>query len=771
MQKVLTNIFGILLCTSAFGQQAIIKGIVREEGNKAGLPNAIVYEAGSTNAAVCDYDGVYTLSLPAGERLVVYSYVGYKSDTVAFKLSAGQTIEKNVVLSSTDKELNTVVIGTSKVGRKIQKESVSIEVFKPQVIQNNNITNVRDVLNKVPGVTILDGSISIRGGSGYAYGSGSRVQMVVDDIPLITPDRGEIKWELVPLENVSQIEVMKGASSVQYGTSALNGVINVRTENMTKDTFHVSASTYVELFDNPPVASYKWWAADSLSFLEKPHTTGLTFNYRQKIKDFQWQFGANMQEQKSYLTNEMDNRARISTKFRWSPKKFENRLNVDLSGFVMWRKNSFQFYWKDSVDAYAPDPSVILQENYFYTIVDPSISYRDNKGNSFRLLNRWFHQHNTQYADRRPSFNMVYNDFQYRHDFGSIAQIMVGVTNNYFQVQDNTLGIHRGNQGGAYLQGEIYWKGLTVSLGGRIEFMNLDSATVLTPPVGRLGINYQFKKFNYLRFGVGQGYRYGSIAERFVDYKLGGTVSILPNPTLRPESGITVELGYKRSFSIGSNWRGYADAAIFYNQYKDMIEFSLDSLAWGTNGIESYFRSKNLTQARIMGWEFALVGEGKIGPVSLNFQGGYTYFYGLDLSNKNAQPDAKFFLKETFENFAKTDSISRLPMLKYRNRHTFKFDLDMTLFDRGKIGTSVMYYSYMDNIDPAFEIAITHIKSWRQTREGKGDWVWDLRAGYQITRQFSLNFLVKNVLNRDYAIRVAHPNAPRSYTIQLNCVF
>src|SRR5690606_13361199 len=195
------------------------------------------------------------------------------------------------------------------------------------------------------------------------------------------------KWELVPLENVSQVEVMKGASAVQYGTSALNGVINVRTENMTIDTFHVSASTYIELFDNPPVASYKWWAADSLSFMEKPHTTGLTFNYRQKIKDFQWQFGANMQEQKSYLSSEMDNRARISTKFRWSPQKFDNRLNVDLSGFVMWRKNAFQFYWKDSVDAYAPDPSVILQENYFYTIIDPSVSYRDKKGNSFRLLN------------------------------------------------------------------------------------------------------------------------------------------------------------------------------------------------------------------------------------------------------------------------------------------------------------------------------------------------------------------------------------------------
>lgn len=772
MKKAFSIIGLMLVNIAVFGQQATIKGIVRERGTQLLLPSAVVHEAGTTNATVCDNSGAYSLSVPAGKHTIVYSFMGYKSDSVTFNLSAGQTVEKNVVLVSTDRELNTVVIGTSKAGRKIQKESVTIEVFKPQIIEQNNITNVRDVLNKVPGVTVLDGSISIRGGSGYAYGSGSRVQMVVDDIPLITPDRGEIKWELVPLENVSQVEVMKGASSVQYGTSALNGVINVRTEVMTKDTFSVSASTFMELFDNPAVASYKWWAPDSLSFLEKPHTVGFTFNYRQKMKDFQWQLGANVQEQKSYLQKELDNRARISAKFLWIPKKLDNRLNVGVSGFVLWRKSAFQFYWKDSTEAYNPDPSVVLNENYFYTVIDPTISYRDKKNNSFRLLNRWFHQESLSSTDKRPKFEMIYNDFQYRHDFGSIAQIMAGVTNTYFQVEDNTLGTHTGNQGGAYLQGEVYWKGLTVSLGGRIEFMNLDSITVLGQPVGRLGINYQFKKFNYLRFGIGQGYRYGSIGERFVSYRLGGTVNILPNPRLQPESGITVELGYKRSFNIGSNWRGYADAAIFYNEYKNMIEFTLDSIAWTSNGIESFFRSKNITQARILGWEFALVGEGTIGKhVMLNFQGGYTYFYGLDLSNKNAQPDAKFFLQETFRNFVKTDSASRLPMLKYRNRHSFKFDLDILLFNRARIGTSVMYYSYMDNIDKAFEIAIKDIEKWRKSREGKGDWIWDLRAGVQITKQLSINFIAKNVLNRDYAIRVAHPNAPRSYTIQLNCKF
>jgi outer membrane cobalamin receptor len=46
-----------------------------------------------------------------------------------------------------------------------------------------------------------------------------------------------------------------------------------------------------------------------------------------------------------------------------------------------------------------------------------------------------------------------------------------------------------------------------------------------------------------------------------------------------------------------------------------------------------------------------------------------------------------------------------------------------------------------------------------------------MRFGYDINRKISVNFLVKNIMNNDYAIRIAKPNPPRSYTIQLNCKF
>jgi outer membrane receptor protein involved in Fe transport len=42
---------------------------------------------------------------------------------------------------------------------------------------------------------------------------------------MVSPDVGDIKWNAIPLEQCSQIEVIKGASSVLYGSGALNGTI------------------------------------------------------------------------------------------------------------------------------------------------------------------------------------------------------------------------------------------------------------------------------------------------------------------------------------------------------------------------------------------------------------------------------------------------------------------------------------------------------------------------------------------------------------------
>src|SRR5690606_29854386 len=108
------------------------------------------------------------------------------------------------------------VVSSSRYEQKLEEQVISLEVLKPSAITNKNATSVDAALESVPGVSIIDGDPQIRGGSGFTFGVGSRVAIVVDGIPLLSGDAGKPEWAYIPVENIEQIEIIKGASSVLY---------------------------------------------------------------------------------------------------------------------------------------------------------------------------------------------------------------------------------------------------------------------------------------------------------------------------------------------------------------------------------------------------------------------------------------------------------------------------------------------------------------------------------------------------------------------------
>lgn len=784
------------ITTSA--QTATIKGLVRDAQSREPLVGVSVFTS-SANATSTNVSGIFELTVPAGESNVVFSYIGFETDTVRVNLKDGEVKTINKSLKNGDTELSTVVVSTSRFGKKIQKESVSMEVLKPRFIEANNITSALQAVNRTPGITVLDGSISIRGGSGYAYGSGSRVILVVDELPLLTPDRGEIRWELAPMENLSQMEIIKGSSTVQYGAGALNGVIHLRTAYPV-DTPETRIQLYTELIDvsnrvlkkdwqNKP--SYAWWNEDkSRSFFQRPQSTGVTFLHKRKFKQFDLVISGNLNNQQSYLNEEYDKRTRFTGKFKYTPKQLGGRLNMGVNGTIMYRRSGFQFWWEDIDKPFVSASGVSIDERYFYAFIDPFVNFIDKKQNQHRFLGRWFY-FNSVGSKTGPMAQFGLVDYQFRHDFGSIAKIIVGATNNHFNNLDGTLGTNSGDFGGVYVAADINLKNVTINAGIRGEYFRLNDkfgfaflrfqnvksngdTTKITLPVFRLGVNYQFLKFNYLRASFATAYRFPSMSERFVNYNL-GALSVRENQNIQPENGYTFELGYKRSFSIGS-WRGYADAVVFWNEFSQMIEFQNTDISVkpkpdGGFELTAVFQSNNVTRARIFGWEFSIVGEGKIGPVDLTAQMGYTYVYPLSLDEPGAKKDIGFTLDRAFGTFYRPDSVNRTIMLKYRNRHVFKADFDALFFKHYRIGTSLQYYSFMDNVDAIFEYAIPDLGDYRKQNLYKGDFIWDIRMGYDVSNNLSFNFAVKNVLNTFYQLRPARPNQPRSFNIMCNIKF
>ena len=87
-------------------------------------------------------------------------------------------------------------------------------------------------LQRSSGVTVVDGQTNIRGIWIFIWCRNTRVLLTFTMITYLTSRcRISKAWSGLPVENIGQIEIIKGAASALYGSSAMNGIINVRTHH------------------------------------------------------------------------------------------------------------------------------------------------------------------------------------------------------------------------------------------------------------------------------------------------------------------------------------------------------------------------------------------------------------------------------------------------------------------------------------------------------------------------------------------------------------
>ena len=255
---ILLNLFCLCL------KSQTLEGTIKDRNNNECLIGAnIILENG--NGTSTDIDGKYIINTIPGKQKVTFKYLGYSDVTKEIEFKKGEKKILDVLLANIAEELGVVVVSAGRFEQKIEEITVSMEVVKPALIENKNTTNIQTAVDQIPGVNITDGQANIRGGSGWSYGAGTRVLVMVDDMPLISGDAGQAQWSLIATENINQVEVIKGASSALYGSSALNGVINIRTAfpnqkdiNKNKLPGYTKINMHFGLIDKPKRNELNW---------------------------------------------------------------------------------------------------------------------------------------------------------------------------------------------------------------------------------------------------------------------------------------------------------------------------------------------------------------------------------------------------------------------------------------------------------------------------------------------------------------------------------
>ncbi len=774
-------------------------GSIIDTVSKESIPGAILKIINIKNIS-SDDDGKFSIVLNSGRITVNVSAIGYNSIITTIDLFS--PIEKFFYLKPETSQLETVVISVGKYEQKVEEVTVSTTVLKPQLIENKNTVNCETIMEQVPGVTVQDGQVSMRGGSGFAYGAGSRVLLVVDDMPMLSGDAGDIKWNALPVENIEQIEVLKGASSVLYGSGALNGVINVRTAYPREKPI-TKINITQGVYDNPLRDSIRWWRKG-----ENPVFSGMYFLHSRQVKQLDVVVGGAFLADGGYREGEDEYRGRLNWGLRYRPKK-NKRINFGINGNVSRAKGGLFIIWQDDANVYRPSGganpdsagSTLSRYKNDRFSVDPYLNYYTKSGNkhSFRLRSfGTINRNATDTNNQNSNANILYGEYQFQYGARSKWKLVSGIAGYSNRVRAALYGNHDGTNVAGYTQVDRkFFNRLNVSAGMRLEYYSLDdkenistyqrikngdTTTLPFQPVFRAGLNYQLTKTTFLRGSFGQGFRFPSVAEKYVTTSV-GSLKLFSNPGLLPEHGWSSEIAVKQVFKIGG-WKGYLDVAGFYTRYNNMTEFT-----WGlyapTGMPLSFnpsspgyllnwvgFSARNAERAQISGIEVELAGAGKINKVDVYTLFGYTYMNPITLNNDSAY-------RATFSN-------PESNILKYRYKHLIKGDIqfDWKIFS---IGMSVRYNSKMINVDQTFynlqvpivgtnsfinlgDMLLPGFPSYRK-RFGGAALVFDARFMLKLSNTTKLGIIGNNIFNREYMGRPGDVQAPRNIAVQFNVKF
>ena len=668
--------------------------------------------------------------IPPGTYTLVVSMIGYQRivvDQVAVVASKEQFL--SLKLMPTFIETEQVVITANRREQSLQDVPVSVSTVTAKMIAERNTVTLDDALRYVPGVNMTYDQVNIRGSSGYSRGVGSRVLLLLDGLPFLTGDTGEINWETIPVYQVERIEIVKGAGSALYGSSALGGVINVITRDV-QDSPELRIRLYTGLYDQPRFSEWRWSTKSRFN-------SGLLATYSNKTGGLGYLLSATRTVDDSYRQNDAYHRWSLYSKLRYD---FSSSQSITVTANYLQRVHGNFFWWRNLREATKPADDQLdgqvdsrrgnigisykefLSEKFFYTV----------KGIYF--VNYW---EDSKLGKRNyiSTSHLANLDVQGTYEFSKENVLTFGVAGNYDLVDANLFGKHPGVGAAAYVQDEVeLLPKLKATAGLRFDWQKVSVLPSTSQVNPKLGFVYSPDRETSLRASFGSGFRYPAIGELYIESPQNiSNVPVLPNVDLMIEQSVSFEIGGSRSLAD----RFFVDAAVFTSSFKNLIE---PGVAFNERN-EAYIKFDNVTKARITGGEVGLRIEWWKKVLSSDL--GYTYIWPRDL-NENA-------------------------ILKFRPRHMFYVSGSLS-YDHLRTSADFRYLSRVERIDENL-VRFAPIIHGDQLVPIK---VVDVRAWYELVGlglPIRIGFNVNNLTNYHYVELIGNLAPVRTYFITVDGVW
>jgi TonB-linked SusC/RagA family outer membrane protein len=220
----------------AFSQQdKKISGTVTSLSGNNALPGVSILVKGTSTGTVTDIDGNYSINVPDGNNILIFSFIGFTTQEVS--INERSTID--VALGEDIQSLEEIVV----VGYGEQKKATatgSVSVVDGESLQKSPATNVTNTLSgRLPGLVAVTRTGEPGNDNSMLRIRGSNT--LGDNSPLIVID-GIANRDMSRLKpsDIETLTVLKDASAAIYGAQAANGVILITTKRGSEGKLQVN---------------------------------------------------------------------------------------------------------------------------------------------------------------------------------------------------------------------------------------------------------------------------------------------------------------------------------------------------------------------------------------------------------------------------------------------------------------------------------------------------------------------------------------------------
>lgn len=201
--------------------------IDKQTGNPLSSVNILI--KGTQLGLATNENGQYLISpLSPGNYKIIATMIGYSAVAKDVVVSAGEIANLNFELVVNPIEVGGVVVTGTRTPRYIKDAPVRTEVITSRQFEMKEAANLYEALDGAPGIRVEQQcsycNFSILRVQGLESG---HVQVLIDGEPTFSGLASVYGLQQLSSGNIDRIEIVKGAGSALYGSSAIGGVINI----------------------------------------------------------------------------------------------------------------------------------------------------------------------------------------------------------------------------------------------------------------------------------------------------------------------------------------------------------------------------------------------------------------------------------------------------------------------------------------------------------------------------------------------------------------